>query len=401
MRSFVLILLVLLIASPLAGNPIALGDETKKGSPPDTKASDLEIEMVSETVALRLSRVTEPMVRRGGWTGFERELAVARLGVHGTYKFKNHGAARSLEIGFPCCGRVESKSIRVAMGNTKLEAIPPDAESVEAGILDYWMKWKAEFPANTECEMTVEYALVLYGERDAGYIIQTGADWKGNISTASVSLTLGDGFNAGHLREIGPAANLEEKGGEYTWRLKDIEPDGDDDVWFRFSLETWDEKIEHMRSEAKKNWGGRLDLAEALAEPPLSGEEFSELNAEQRDQFLSALEGLLPRSSETENKLAIFDDTPLPEPNPEGGYFGNENDSGLDAIFESAVKLAIRAVRAFPAEKRCRVVLEGMVKIMKASDAEKLYLDCDGESEQVWLGDPGLIYDADEVLSED
>ena len=125
------------------------------------------------------------------------------------------------------------------------------------------------------------------------------------------------------------------------------------------------------------------------------------MNAEQRDQFLSALEGLLPRSSETENKLAIFDDTPLPEPNPEGGYFGNENDSGLDAIFEFAVKLAIRAVRAFPAEKRCRVVLEGMVKIMKASDAEKLYLDCDGESEQVWLGDPGLIYDAEEVLSED
>ena len=401
MRRFTLVVLVLLVSSPLVGNPIALRDDARKGTPPDTKESDLNIEMVSEAVTLRLSRISEPVVRRGGWSGFERELAVARLDVRGSYKFKNHGQKQTLDIGFPCCGRVEAQSISVEMDDTKLEAIPPDSESIEIGILDYWMKWKAEFPADSECQMTVEYALTLYGEREAGYIIQTGAEWKGNIGTAVVSLTLGDGFTSGHLREVGPAASLEVNGGEYTWKLKDIEPDGDDDVWFRFSLETWDEKIEQMRSEAKNSWTGRFDLATALAAPPLSGEELNELYAEQQGRFLSALEALLPRTSETADKVTIFDDTPPPEPLPEGGYVGSANESGLDAIFEDVVSLAIRAVRAFPAEKRFRDVLKGMVKIMKASDAENLFLDCDGTSEQVSLGDPGLIYDAEEVLSGD
>jgi hypothetical protein len=179
-----------------------------------------------------------------------------------------------------------------------------------------------------------------------------------------------------------PSENLEFEDGVYTWRWTDFEPERSDDIQVDFSLETWDEKIARIKADTGHSWRSRLRLAEALAEPPYSEDLLEDLDDGQRSAFLDALEALVPRIEESDGRVIMYDDTTLPEPDPEGRTSGNIEDT-YDDVFEEVVWLAMQAVEILGSEPRAREVLSDLVKIMKAADEEKLDLSADGNTQPV------------------
>lgn len=398
MRTF-LLSAILLVAMPLMANPIVIDDSRETQAPSPATNDEVAVAMASEDVRLTLTP-ERGLVRR---EGFRRDPSAARLHVKGTYKFTNPGEQVELLIGFPCRGKVEAASVVVTMNGARLATEPYEPEKNED---DYWfgdwVKWKATFAGNGESEMIVEYSLVLYDKRKIGYILHTGSSWKDAIRDISVSLTLAKGFTIGHLREVEPTEGMtRSEDGVLTWRYEDMEPSRADDILVEFSTESWDEKIQRMEEDARKSWRARLEVAKALTEPPLEEiKDLGELTRAQQDRFLSALERLVPRFEEKDGQLTLHDDTPPREPLPDGGS-PLEWDDRLDGVFEEIVRLAVQAIDEIGPEPRVRAVLEKLVKILRASEADTLHFECDGVTTQATLPTPSyLLGNAEDRLTE-
>ncbi len=408
MKTVATALLCGVFAAHVLANPNPAPEPREIGTPiPMKEIPDFQIEMLSENVTLTLMRA--PIDPKGG-RGQPYEGASARLAVSGDYRFKNYGDAQTLDICFPCRDKLEAETVKVSLDGKEGKARPM-GEDDEVGtpwggwMYESWMTWKADFPAKAECTMHVEYTVVMRELYEAGYIVKSGAPWKGKIGKANFTLKFAEGFKADFVRKLSPADSVKFKDDVYTWEFKDFEPDNSHNISIGYALESWKDKVARMRERAT-NWQKKYVLAERLARPPLTGK-LADADAEKREDFLAALEALVPRSKEAGEKLIIYSDLPvrMPTRDPED-YEDRRNDdydyddSFVDSYFE-IVELATRALRELPTEKRARAVLQSLVKILRACHNDKLYLDGDEQDNQVHENCDELVLQEAEVALHD
>jgi len=228
--------------------------------------SDTSVAMTEETVDL----VLEP----------EKLAVTARFTLHNT------GKAHELQVGFPMIYKGElqdfvAKVNGVAVATSQeVKAIPGSKKPRQ----EHWVVWKMSFAAGKKEAVEVTYWVrphqdmlrihnmirEWFGDREkdkrfapltAGYVLVTGAPWKGPIGKAVVNLRFAGGLTARHLQASSPAG-AKEADGVLTWTFKDFEPT--EDIRFTFGRMAVAEEIaeyEKIAGESGALWA-KLRLAD-------------------------------------------------------------------------------------------------------------------------------------------
>lgn len=174
------------------------------------------------------------------------ELSLTDLHVKVTFHMKNTGPETRIREGFPIGAYQDAlkdfvydrDGKTVDMEIVDLNSGKPDSDFPRGHrVSDYWYVWETVYPAHTEIVDTVTYTmpLTLAGSRGnyesfrGGYILHTGAAWKGVIERVVVTMTFKNGMTKGHLRELGPAGFIVTETGA-QWTLSNIEPTKNDDI---------------------------------------------------------------------------------------------------------------------------------------------------------------------------
>lgn len=166
-------------------------------------------------------------------------------------KFKNHGSATDVQIGFPFDTFEEFDIPDDYTGNTeniKSEYDPKfktyiNGEAVEVvskyGLknpqINFHSKWvyTSDVHFDEQEEKVVRHTYVVEGESNSigqatfKYILKTGALWKGNIENISIKLEMKDN-DASVFYEISPAEHKARKEGEkisLNWEYQNLKPD--------------------------------------------------------------------------------------------------------------------------------------------------------------------------------
>ncbi|MBI2874472.1 MAG: hypothetical protein HYY09_05255, partial [Firmicutes bacterium] len=111
-----------------------------------------------------------------------------------------------------------------------------------AGPMDYplWHTFNVQFPAGRVRKVINTYwvknNLWSNGEEASGYILVTGASWKGSIGEAEVRLKLAGGIRPYHLLSAGPTSYRFE-GEDLVWLWKDLEPERNIRITFNVERE--------------------------------------------------------------------------------------------------------------------------------------------------------------------
>jgi hypothetical protein len=130
-----------------------------------------------------------------------------------------------------------------------------------------------------------------------------------------------------------------------------------------------------MIKEAAKGWRGKLMLANRLAYPAPGAKPLAEAAPERLEQFLVALEALVPKYKLSGDKVIITDETPeRKEDDPE-----DAQRERYCELFEDMFDEALSAVERLPGNKRARAVLEALVVLLKADEDDKLYENGDDD----------------------
>jgi len=234
--------------------------------------SDSRVAMAEETVDLTL----EP----------------EKLSVRVSFIMENAGPAHDLQVGFPMVHEKELKDF-VAKVNGKevktseeVKVIRPSSSSQPKGreIKEPWIVWKMPFSAGKKDVVDVSYWVAprremflihntlssdwfkageeeRYAPSTAGYILKTGAAWKGKIGKAVVSLRLAGGLTPAHLRGSSPKG-AKDVGGRLTWTFKDFKPTEDIQVTFgRLTIKEEIADFEKLDREKNAVWT-KLRLAD-------------------------------------------------------------------------------------------------------------------------------------------
>lgn len=225
-------------------------DPLGSGMTPRPRDGEVTVAMASEVVDLALSK--------------------DRLDVKATFEMENSGAETAFEVGFPTSYADDLKDFAVEAGGKKI-AFTHAEKQVDGGlheVTEYWLVWPMKFAAGEKITVVVTYwvrpndlgvwignesssdwdvrfggekELERMGRRASGYILRSGAPWKGPIGSAVVKLTLGDGLTSAHLREVSPAPASSEAG-RVEWKFESFEPTKDIRLTFNPVL-TVDEEI--------------------------------------------------------------------------------------------------------------------------------------------------------------
>ncbi|MEE9119183.1 MAG: YARHG domain-containing protein, partial [Calditrichia bacterium] len=220
----------LLISSGLADDAVYYGDGA---SVFPIKSTD--IQMVSETIHLKYAGTTYQPV----WL------------VEVEEKFKNHGPAINVQIGFPFdtheifdfpddyTGRTDDiKSEYDPQFKTYINGNPVEVVS-KFGLknpeiaLHYKWIYTSDVHFDEQEEKVVRHTYVVRGEivstgeHTFKYILKTGALWKGNIESISIRLEMKEADASG-FQSISPAEHKAIKEGEkifLNWEYQNLKPD--------------------------------------------------------------------------------------------------------------------------------------------------------------------------------
>ena len=223
-----------------------IAPEPMKGSGAALKSGDCPVEMIWEVVDLR------PTTKKNNVTV--------------TFAFKNTSKkAASFEVGFPSYFKVGLQDFKVDIDgknqNTKRKKEEADRRK---SVWKYWMCWNMKFAAGEQKIVKVSYSVDYEADywhsgaidenkgkfnatevpksirnsimtMESGYVLRTGAGWKGNIGRAEINLHYSDSLQKDQVIKIGP-----DKGWKYnaekdihTLVLENFEPTSEDDVRFR------------------------------------------------------------------------------------------------------------------------------------------------------------------------
>jgi hypothetical protein len=266
---------------------------------------DAAVEMVSEEIVIDMDRNT----------------------VECTFEFRNTGEERDVLMGFPGKLREElgssfSDDVSLSLDNFKAfvngEELPVKREKgiqPEIGMPDYseWFTFTVPFKEGETLTVRNTYNYVpsynSIGDVMTGYVLQTGATWKGKIGKARVEFKLGS-IQPWQIEQLKPGGFKFERN-SVVWERKNIEPSYDLQViyntWhysedYLAMMEANNEDAEDILLKIEK-YKEIQQLAQEKDEVTLLDE--YRIAAENRDPVLSAyIEGFLPNTQ-------IPDDAPV------------------------------------------------------------------------------------------
>ncbi|MFH1230398.1 MAG: tetratricopeptide repeat protein [Planctomycetota bacterium] len=229
-----------------------------------------------------------------------------KLYTEATFTLQNEGEQTALDVGFPMQNCNDLSDFKVIVDG---ETIPSKEEhnteiamvssSISKTIYyNHWMMWKMDFPKTATKKVIVTYWLrpglnygylemlpspsaIVSGKNNylitekelsnefnvfkTGYILKTGADWKGPIGKAVIELKL-DGVSKNLLRAWSPdnckfnrikttdSKNSAEKSKEsyaLTWNLVNFEPTEDINIYFHPYM-TIQEELKYFEAKEKE-----------------------------------------------------------------------------------------------------------------------------------------------------
>jgi len=331
---------------------------------PGKDLEGIEVAMAAEEVDLRLSSV-----------GKEKD----RLEVTAVFTMRNPGAPAEFETGFPVGAYkdvFESFSVHVAGKKVDFDLVnrggpePASARArAEAGPRDgpdYWYVWKGAFPSG-ESRHEVRYRVKIVRHNmsgSTGYVLHTGAAWKGPIGKATIRLAFGPGYSPDHILSLSPTEGARREKDRYVWELTDIEPTGKGDIRIVYSEGSNAESLERVRAEAKSSWVGRENLVRVLARRPGNWLR-SRMTPEELDEYLGALEGLVAEGKERDGKLVF------PENDPGGRR--RQYMLSPDTLLQWIEKAA-EAAETYPESAKAQAVLARYVALGERFEEGKVFL---------------------------
>ncbi|MBZ0135558.1 MAG: hypothetical protein K8I27_04185 [Planctomycetes bacterium] len=300
-------MLLCLLASPLVADMGPKPRTTAPGPVPEKDLEGIEVEMSSEEVSLVLS---------------QGEDGADFLDVEVKFHMTNHGGDTSFEVGFPIGSHDTFDTFTASTDGIEhehklIDRNPPKEEEKkdEFGFghpHDYWYVWQAEYKAGVKVTHVVKYRHQIWHHshtRSTGYILHTGAAWKNKIGKAVVTLTFGEGMEAGHMRDLAPRGNIEMSDVDgkrvFTWTFKDLEPRREDNISIRYDrTETFDEEVKSLEGEKARYWSSRVALASTWQDAPRR-EGRDDHNATELEKYRDAVSGLLDELEEDGDKLVM------------------------------------------------------------------------------------------------
>lgn len=303
-----------------------------------------------------------------------------KLDVHAVFSMRNDGDAETFETGFPVGAYRNMDAFSVEIDGKAIDfdivdrAASAPAEAQGGGARrrdphpDWWYVWTATYPARTVSTHVVKYTVALErgGVRKhngvAGYVLHTGAGWKGTIGRAVVTLRTGEGFTLDHLQRYAPKRGGARHADRIEWSWTDLEPTKEDDLMVLYFNEPLTDELAEVREKAKTSWSERARLAGYLGEA--TERQFRDrLTDAELGEHLDALAALiaerrtegdrvvLPASTDADRRPYAFDPNSLFR--------------WMDAVTD--------VVERHPDEARARDVLRAYVELCSVFLAGKLY----------------------------
>jgi len=265
-----IVLTLALLACSAAARADIAPDPLGGGITPRPRGETTDVAMTAEEVELRLSR--------------------ERLDVKVTFHLENLGKETSLEVGFPTSYKDELEKFAVEIdGKPAVPALKEQTDEHPLGggrvIYTYWHVWEMSFAPAAKKTVVVSYSVkpndqgfevrgtwssawdeALGGEeveaslnqKRTGYILETGAPWKGSIGKAVVHLALEDGLTSDFLRQMTPPPTT-RTATSVDWTFTDLEPTENIQIVYCPGMSI-DGELEIMRKVCAQE----LDIEEAL-----------------------------------------------------------------------------------------------------------------------------------------
>lgn len=174
--------------------------------------------------------------------------------VKAVFSLKNTGKeGEKLEVGFPTAvmpgeysvsrekvdvkrwGDAVIRDFKASVDGKEVKAEAKHANQTKEYYVRGWLCWTMEFDAGQARTVEVSYRFATRDDnyttssplrnRQATYILKTGAGWKNAIGSAKVILEFGE-ITDRHLIKAAPEPTSKEAG-SWTWQWKDWEPDTD------------------------------------------------------------------------------------------------------------------------------------------------------------------------------
>jgi hypothetical protein len=332
---------------------------------PGKDLEGIEVSMAAEEVALRLTKVEE-----------EKD----RLEVTAVFTMRNPGPAVTLETGFPVGifkGAFASFSVKIGGKRGDFDLVNRGASPKEAARgpnlraqtgppaePDYWYVWSAMYPSG-DSRHEVRYTVNIIRHNPGGftgYVLHTGAAWKGPIGKATVVLTFGAGYSPDHVYSITPKTGARREKDRYVWDLSDLEPTEKDDIDIGYSTESNAESLRRVKAEAKTTWLGKQNLVRLLARRPKDWLR-SRMTPEELDEYLDAVARLIADGKEREGRV-VFPDPSAPfgaDRYPKRAGW-NDDARSADSIL-GWMETAAQAVEQYPESDKAREVLARFVAL--------------------------------------
>jgi hypothetical protein len=213
-----------------------------------------QIEMKSEEVYLELSKTT--------------------LKVKAVFHMNNTGPELKIKEGFPegyYKDTLSDFTVTCQDKQIKTETIDflEGAEKVHNKTQhDYWITWEHTYPANAQQDIEVNYTVnITWNGRvdelnlnQTGYILHTGAAWKGVIGKATVILAFKDGLTPLHVMHISKPKKAVIEKDKITWTFTNLEPTRKDNINFTFFINKDYPAILKEYKEFVKSWKSTMEV---------------------------------------------------------------------------------------------------------------------------------------------
>lgn len=340
---------------------------------------DLEVAMASEEVHLTLGR----------------EGQGETLGVDATFHMRNDGPEVAFEEGFPVgpINNMTGFSISIDGQPVKAELIDRKAGAGPDENHDLWYVWKATYKVGAESVRVVKYSIGIshFSEyRTTGYVLHTGAAWKGPIGKAVVTLRCAGKIAFDHITDLRPRRDAELKDGVCVWTRTNLEPTEADDIEISYNnAATWAERIAKLRAATATAWSPRQELVFTL-EDAAARQARERMTEPELDDYLGALALAIAEAKEQDGKLVLpatepeqIDLSNLPpdaaaamrqamagrtSPRP---YVQSDDGEVITRLFDRA----LAAAAAYPDSARAREVLASYARLGQAFLDGTLYAD--------------------------
>ena len=350
--------LVVLFAQP------AHADDCRVGLTPDGvyPISDADIVLVEEEVAVTLSRESP---------GESRAECI--------FVFQNEGPSKDILMGFPAAADLtedledpttadrtsfhDFKTFRIYSDGSQEEiavslrkGVLPTGTSEERLRYSSWYVFSVSFGAGERVILKNTFrarnTIWSNGEVRTGYILRTGALWKGPVGRAKVTVNLG-GIPLHALTDLFPGT-IQVGPDRLVWEVSDIEPSFD--VFAKFNVRFLEDVIESMGQEfAQEVERRKASFSKVLTLDPIN-------DAEELRNML--------RSSQSENDVVLgrLIGSMLGEPREHVPSFDRDSQPTVEVRSQPGPTQPGNVVIRFTLFDDCADVLEVSIKVLEGKE---------------------------------